>query len=167
MLHERSRPIHIQRLQSVADAKHGLCARIGILQQQLVHRFSFGVSGRGLLVAIRAILLRIDIRPAAGQQNARRTARSVPSPDRGVCSSSMRTGSPPAPRTAASYCGSERSRILAIARNAAREWQSAGPRLCYLGSYSTHPLDPCERFALPVVSNFHPQQTAQTQSPQQ
>src|ERR1700675_3005562 len=42
---------------------------VSILQQQLVHRVSFGITGRRLLVAICAVLLRIDIRAAAGQQN--------------------------------------------------------------------------------------------------
>ena len=42
---------------------------IGILQQQLIHQIAFGVSRCRVLVAIRAIFLRIDIRAAARQQN--------------------------------------------------------------------------------------------------
>ena len=69
VLHQRSRAEHIQRLQSVADAEHGLLRFVGILQNQLVHHFPLGIGGSSLFVAIRAVLLRIDIRAAAGQQN--------------------------------------------------------------------------------------------------
>src|SRR5712692_5669258 len=108
----------------------------------------------------------------------------------GVWSSSMRTGPPPAPRTASSYCGSERSAysrspecgtgmairggvifnsliLNSLLRGGepgvlARPPRNGRARRPSLHRItSTHALDPGQRFRLPVVPNLHQQQQHQ------
>src|SRR6266849_3774055 len=100
----------------------------------------------------------------------------------------MRTGSPPAPRTASSYCGSARSAYSrspecgtgmairgggvfnsfifnspmfvsgepGVPARPPRNGRARRPSLHRITS--THPLNPSQRLALPVVPNFHQQQ---------
>jgi len=108
ILHQRTRPIHIQRLQPIANAEHRLVQLVGIRQQHRVNAVALRV--RGAVFSCRSAPY------FRGSRSARLPGSRTPSQCSicfitcaGVRSSSMRTGSPPAPRTAFSYCGKARS----------------------------------------------------------
>jgi hypothetical protein len=62
-------PPHIHRLDPLADSQNRLMQAEGVLKQQLVHGRTLGVWFPTLWNRIFAISLRIDVKPAARQQN--------------------------------------------------------------------------------------------------
>ncbi len=69
VLQQRSVTIHVENLQTVADAEHGLAQSVGILQQQFVHRIAPGIGRGGLRVCRNFVFRGIHVGLASRQEH--------------------------------------------------------------------------------------------------
>ena len=108
VLHQRSGTVHVEALQSVADAEDRLPQLVCVLEEEIVNGVTPRIGGGGL-----RRLRRVNL---AGSTSALLPGSSTPwqvaisfRVSSWVRSSGTRTGSPPASATARSYCGIARS----------------------------------------------------------
>ena len=95
VLDEGSAAPDVERLHAEADAEQRLAQVMGVLEEQLVDGLAAGVGGGGLGFGVLAVLLRVDVGAAAGEQDALAAVDEVGDGGCGRLSGTS-TASPPA-----------------------------------------------------------------------
>ena len=70
MLDEGSAAPDVERLDAEADGEQGFMQIVGVLEEELVDGLAAGVGGGGFGFEVLAVLLRVDVGSAAGEQDA-------------------------------------------------------------------------------------------------